>query len=65
MERMRGGSFNRTVSIDPVLPEDMLQYILRIPRFDSAQIDNEVAVLGFIHGHTDIPAPEVIAFDET
>lgn len=52
----------------------MGEYILRIPRFDASQVDADVAALLFVkrlpeighsHGIPTIPAPEVIAFDET
>ncbi|MBE3049300.1 aminoglycoside phosphotransferase family protein, partial [Candidatus Bathyarchaeota archaeon] len=55
----------RLLGIDRTSPKTRTQYILRIPRFDSAQIDNEVATLQFLHEHTGIPAPEVVSFDET
>lgn len=54
--------------------ETVLEYILRIPRFDASQVDADVAALLFVkrlpevdhsHGIPTIPAPEVIAFDET
>lgn len=47
----------------------VVEYILRIPRFDAAQVDADVAALLFVkrlpedeHG---IPTPVIIAFDET
>lgn len=54
--------------------EAVIEYILRIPRFDASQVDADVAALLFVkrlseieHGSgiPAIPAPEVIAFDET
>lgn len=60
--------------IDERASETKAEYILRIPRFETAQVDADVAALLFVkrlpaieHG-PDIPAllvPKVIAFDET
>lgn len=50
------------------------KYILRIPRFDAARVDDDVAALLFVKrlpdldpcpGMPEIPVPEVIAFDDT
>ncbi|KAJ1329042.1 hygromycin-B 7''-O-kinase [Microdochium nivale] len=64
--RMPGGGFNRIIGLtrqNP--PDDDIEYILRVPRFDSARIDRDVAALLFLKQHTHIPAPRVIAFDQT
>lgn len=54
--------------------ETVAKYILRIPRFETARIDDDVAALLFVKrlpelelrpGMPEIPVPEVIAFDET
>ncbi|RYP00554.1 hypothetical protein DL763_000751 [Monosporascus cannonballus] len=69
VSRLRGGGFNRIIGLDlqtDELPEyKILRYILRIPRFDAAQVDRDVAALRFIHQHSYIPAPHVVSFDET
>ncbi|KAJ9610292.1 hypothetical protein H2200_005069 [Cladophialophora chaetospira] len=39
------------------------EYILRIPRFEGARLDRDIAILQFIHRYTTIPAPTVLAFD--
>lgn len=69
VERLPGGGFNRIIALtrqrSDAQPDTKTQYILRIPRFDAAQVDSEVAVLQFLHQHTNIPAPKVVAFDET
>ncbi|RYP66489.1 hypothetical protein DL769_006032 [Monosporascus sp. CRB-8-3] len=69
VSRLRGGGFNRIIGLD--LQTDgpseckAIRYILRVPRFDAAQVDRDVAALCFIHQHSRIPAPQVISFDET
>ncbi|KAI7779327.1 hypothetical protein LA080_000998 [Diaporthe eres] len=54
--------------------ETVSKYILRIPRFDSARVDDDVAALLFVKrlpdldpcpGMPEILVPEVIAFDDT
>lgn len=55
VERMGGGGFNRIIGVDrhhPVDSKNTTRYILRIPRFDSAQVGHDVA-------------PEVVMFDES
>lgn len=61
-------------SIEERASETAAQYILRIPRFEAAQVDADVAALLFVkrllatEHRSDIPdilVPEVIAFDET
>ncbi|KAH5037164.1 hypothetical protein HBI65_198570 [Parastagonospora nodorum] len=42
-----------------------LDYILRIPRFDAAQLDRDVAALRYVQKLRSIPVPDVVAFDET
>lgn len=54
--------------------ETITEYILRTPRFESARVDDDTAVLLFVKrlssidhglGIPEIPVPEVITFDET
>lgn len=73
IERLPGGGFNRIIGLtrrrinvqSNTSANANTQYILRIPRFDAAQVDREVTVLQFLSQHTSIPAPKVIEFDET
>ncbi|KAH7017145.1 hypothetical protein EDB80DRAFT_747407 [Ilyonectria destructans] len=71
IERMRGGGFSRIIGLtqhhnsQTSQTDTKTQYVLRIPRFDAAHIENEVASVQFLRQHTNIPAPEVVAFDET
>ena len=64
---MRGGTFNQVICIDvfgadPINPSCL---ILRVPRFEDAFIDHEVAVLRYVSKHTKIPAPGVVVSDPT
>lgn len=54
--------------------KEIHEYILRVPRFDASQVDADVAAILFVKGLPEvdhgskipsIPAPAVIAFDET
>ncbi|KAI1133276.1 hypothetical protein F5Y10DRAFT_287670 [Nemania abortiva] len=42
-----------------------IRYVLRVPRFESSRVGNDVAALHFVNRYTTIPAPKVIQFDET
>lgn len=67
VERMQGGGFNRIIGLDRHHRDGSgrtTRHILRIPRFDSAQVGNDVAILRFLHQKSNIPAPEVVMFDE-
>lgn len=50
-------------------PDTVVEYILRIPRFDYSRVDDDVAALLFVkrlpEAEHRIPAPDVIAYDET
>lgn len=69
IERLKGGGFNRIIglSLETDEPDQMttIRYILRIPRFDAAQVDRDVAALEFIRQHTRIAAPRVVKYDAT
>ena len=67
IERLKGGGYNRIIgiTIKNSTNEDPMRLILRVPRFDDARPDREVAVLNFIRHHTSIPVPEVKYFDFT
>ncbi|RGP67329.1 phosphotransferase enzyme family [Fusarium sporotrichioides] len=69
VERLKGGGFNRIIALTrqsvDAQPDKKTDYILRIPRFDAAQVENEVAALQFVHQNTKIPAPTVVTMDGT
>ncbi|KAI0415080.1 hypothetical protein F5X98DRAFT_389428 [Xylaria grammica] len=70
IERLRGGGYNRIIGLtrrraDGTEPDAVVQYILRVPRFDSSQVGNDVAALHFLHRYTTIATPKVIRFDDT
>ncbi|KAK3688263.1 kinase-like domain-containing protein [Podospora appendiculata] len=69
VERLKGGGYNRIIGLSLAQPsahgDGKTDYILRIPRNDSARVENEVATLHFIQRRTRIPAPVVVAFDDT
>ncbi|KAL9134692.1 MAG: hypothetical protein Q9175_004130 [Cornicularia normoerica] len=67
IDRLRGGGFNRVIGIKikHSTDDEPTQFILRVPRFDDARLDREVAVLRFIRQHTTIPVPEVKYVDFT
>lgn len=68
VERLKGGSFNRIIGLTRKSheePYNAINYILRIPRFDAAQVYRDVAILRFVQRHTEIPIPGVVMFDES
>ncbi len=67
IERLKGGGYNRIIgiTIKHSIDEEPVRLILRVPRFDDARPDLELAVLKFIRHHTSIPVPEVKYFDLT
>ena len=67
IERLRGGGYNRVIgiTIKHTTNEEPTHLILRVPRFDVARPDREVAILRFVRQHTTIPIPEVKHVDFT
>lgn len=67
VERLSGGSFNRIIGITVTKPQsqDSVPYVLRVPRFESAHPDREVAILEYVRYHSTIPVPRVVAMDFT
>jgi len=66
IERLSGGSFNRVIGLTR-FPESETptRLVLRIPRFEYARHDHEVAAIRFVRSHTTIPVPEVKFVDYT
>ena len=64
-------SFNSTARIDGIPietdseQENILDYILRIPRFEEPRLDQDVAALLYVRQLGNIPVPEIVTFDET
>ncbi|KAJ5570148.1 uncharacterized protein N7459_009578 [Penicillium hispanicum] len=67
IERMRGGGFNRIIGVVVTSSEHRAvnQYILRVPRFEGAQIDRDLAPLQLLRQRPQIQSPDVVAFDTT
>ncbi|KAF3009714.1 hypothetical protein E8E13_008944 [Curvularia kusanoi] len=67
VSRMAGGGYNRIIGITVRASDHKkeVDYILRIPRYDTTQLGRDVAALRYVRGFGDIPVPDVIAFDET
>ncbi|EFW18743.1 hypothetical protein D8B26_005561 [Coccidioides posadasii str. Silveira] len=53
------------VNTDATAPPQAARFILRIPRFESAQVENQIATLSFLKQRTQIPIPEIVLFDLT
>ena len=68
IERGPGGSYNRVIAItihrsrSPTRSEEL---ILRIPRFDGARIDREIAAVRFVRQNSNLTVPEAVASDTT
>jgi hypothetical protein len=67
IKRMHGGGFNRIVGISVTSSGSPTasQYVLRVPRFDAARLDRDLAPLQLLLRRSKIKIPEVIAFDTT
>ena len=67
VKKLRGGSYNRIIGIETPLSISGTQnrYILRIPRFEFAQQERELAIARYVRQHTSIPTAEIIFFDAT
>ncbi|CAF9937468.1 MAG: hypothetical protein HETSPECPRED_000550 [Heterodermia speciosa] len=68
IERGPGGSYNRIIVITILKshsPTASDHFILRIPRFDGARIDREIATLRFVRWYSGLPVPDVLASDST
>ena len=65
-ERLKGGGFNRiigiTINANTHLEE---RVVLRVPRFNDAHPDREVAVINFVRQHPRIPVTEIKVCDFT
>ena len=69
IEKMKGGGFNRVIGIDVTNPGNLTagtrRVVLRIPRFNNARLDRDIAALRFVRKHTSIPVPEIVTYDLT
>lgn len=67
VERLSGGSFNRIIGITVTKSksQDAIRYILRVPRFESAHPDREVAILEYVRQHSAISVARIVAMDFT
>ena len=67
VERLSGGSFNRIIGITVTKPNSRAtnRYILRVPRFESARPDREVAIVEYVRQYSAIPVPKIVAMDFT
>lgn len=67
MERMHGGGFNRIIGVSITTSESpaISQYILRIPRFENARLDHDLAPLQLLRQRSKIKIPDIVTFDTT
>ena len=68
ISRQPGGSFNRVIGIklNDQFTGHASEYILRIPRFDTARPDRDAAILQYVRlTHPAIPAADIVATDFT
>lgn len=67
LEKLKGGSYNRIIGIEtpPSTGDAHGRYILRIPRFETAQQERELAIVRYVRQHTSIPTAEIIFSDST
>jgi len=67
IERMHGGGFNRIIGVSVTSSESpaVSQYVLRVPRFEVAQLNRDLAPLQLLHQRSKIKIPNVVTFDTT
>lgn len=67
VERLSGGSFNRIIGITVTKANSQVanRYILRVPRFETARPEREVAIVEYVRQSSGIPVPEIVATDFT
>ena len=66
IERLHGGGYNRVIGLTRFPGTDSpTRLILRIPRFEFARHDREVAATRFVQEYTSIPVPDVKFVDFT
>lgn len=67
VEQMHGGGFNRITGVSVCGSEGSAasQYILRVPRFQDAQLDRDLAPLELLRRRSKTRIPRVVAFDMT
>ncbi|CZT49760.1 uncharacterized protein RSE6_10649 [Rhynchosporium secalis] len=58
--------FNRIIGIDLVSNKSATcRYIIRVPRFEAAQLDRDLAPLQLLQHRSNLRIPEVVAYDVT
>ncbi|KAG7009944.1 hypothetical protein G7Y79_00001g002160 [Physcia stellaris] len=62
VEKLRGGSFNRIFGVQTPASDRL---ILRVPRYEFAQQEREMAILHYVRQHTSIPMAHIVFFDLT
>ncbi|KAI2465722.1 hypothetical protein F4781DRAFT_424605 [Annulohypoxylon bovei var. microspora] len=68
VEHLSGCEKNRVISVSwqpDGKPDFRGRYIIRIPRFDAAQLNHQLATLRFLRLLGNIPVPVVLTFDNT
>ena len=67
VERLSGGSFNRIIGITVTESNSGVvnRYILRVPRFETACPEREVAIVEYVRQHSAIPVPRIVTTDFT
>ena len=64
IERLRGGGFNKIIGVS-IAKSPARQYILRVPRFEAAQLNRDLGPLYLLGRQSDVPVPKVITLDTT
>lgn len=68
IERLHGGSFNRIIGINisqsyKKHSKIEREFILRVPRFEDARPDRDVATIQYVRHRTNIPVAKIVAKD--
>lgn len=66
VERLHGGGYNRIIGLTLQADNESyktVNYVLRIPRFMSSRVEDDVAILLLLRRHCEVPCPSVVTFD--
>jgi hypothetical protein len=64
---MKGGGYNRVIgfSVPGKTGAEKASCVLRIPRFEAAQMLSDIASLDSINKSSQLPVPELLPYDST
>jgi aminoglycoside phosphotransferase (APT) family kinase protein len=67
IQRLKGGGHNRVIgiSLGATDKDKVEEYVLRVPRYEDAQLRRDIAPLQFLSDEPEFKIPQVITFDDS